>query len=107
MRIETDRLVLVHPCRNEDRGNSFELWGIYIEPLMQDRGIGKQLMGYCEEIARERGYSEDVLWVLRENGKSRRFYEKHGYVPDGSEIYMEKIDAVEIRYVKPLLLSPI
>lgn len=89
-------------CRNDDKKDSFELWGLYIEPLMQRKGIGTKLTDYCERIALEHGYSENVLWVLKENHSARKFYETQGYVPDGKEEYMENIKTVELRYVKQL-----
>ena len=87
-------------CRDEDKSESFELWGIYVEPLMKRQGIGSIMVGYCEKIAIERGYKEVCLWVLEENTDARVFYEKLGFLPDGSKKYLEKISAMEIRYCK-------
>ena len=89
-------------CRNEDKLKAFELWGIYIEPLMKNKGIGSKLLLHCEAIARDRGYLENVLWVFENNTLSRRFYEKHGYIVDGKKELMERFNAFEIRYSKNL-----
>jgi N-acetylglutamate synthase-like GNAT family acetyltransferase len=89
-------------CRNYDKKNSFELWGLYIEPLMKNNGIGSLMIKYCEEIALERGFDENVLWTLKQNILGRKFYEKHGYITDGKEELLEHINSVEIRYVKSL-----
>lgn len=89
-------------CRDNDKKNSFEIWGIYVEPLMQRKGIGRKLLEHCEKSAAELGFTENVLWVLKENYQARKFYENHGYVPDRTEKYIDKIKATEIRYVKQL-----
>ena len=86
-------------CRDEDKPNSFELWGIYVEPLMKGLGIGSKMVAFCEKRARERGYNEITLWVLEKNEESRKFYEKMGFAPDGKK---NPKDPWEIRYVKKL-----
>jgi GNAT superfamily N-acetyltransferase len=35
------------------------------------------------ERLRGRGFHDAVLWVLEDNPRTRRFYEKHGWRPDG------------------------
>ena len=89
-------------CRDQDKQDAFELWGIYIEPLMKRQGIGSILVDYCERKAVERGFSETCLWVLEENNDGRRFYEKLGYAPDGATKRIEFLSVTEIRYVKNL-----
>ena len=89
-------------CRNEDKVKAFELWGMYIEPLMKNQGIGRKLLSYCEDIAKTRGKNENVLWVFKDNIEARGFYEKMGYRTDGKEELMEKFNALEVRYIKIL-----
>lgn len=64
-----------------------ELWAIYVHPEAQGRGVGRAL---CEEfmiLMRERGHKKMVLWVLKENHPSRKFYE----AIDGKLIAEEKM----------------
>jgi len=89
-------------CRNEDKTDCFELWGIYVEPLLKNQGIGTEMIEYCESYAKENGYTENVLWVFKDNSLARKFYEKMGYKPDGKEEILERFNATEIRYVKKL-----
>ncbi|NUL25824.1 hypothetical protein HRW17_26205, partial [Streptomyces lunaelactis] len=45
-----------------------------------------------------------LLWVLKENDRARRFYEKAGFAPDGAEEPFE-VDGVavpEVRYARAL-----
>ncbi len=95
-------VMTVGPCRNEDKQSAFELWGIYIEPLMKRQGIGRRCVEYCERIAQERGYKENVLWVFEKNETAKMFYERLGYKPDGKEALLEKYSAKEVRYIKKL-----
>ena len=58
--------------------------------------------------AHEKGFSEVTLWVLHANQRARKFYEKFGFVLDGSEKEDNRwIDFVirEVRYRKPLQTS--
>jgi ribosomal protein S18 acetylase RimI-like enzyme len=59
-------------------------------------------MNEAVEHARFVGHSFLTLWVRRENGRARRFYEKHGLQPDGSERSrphdLLPIEMHEIRY---------
>ncbi|MCL2120703.1 MAG: GNAT family N-acetyltransferase [Clostridiales bacterium] len=89
-------------CRDTDKPDSFELWGIYVDPFMQKHGIGSKMVGYCETKASERGFSEIYLWVLEKNVKAITFYEKLGYVPDGSAKTSDHLPVSELRYVKHL-----
>ncbi len=89
-------------CRNEDKKGSFELYGLYIEPLFKRQGIGKELLSLFEAEARNRACTEAVLWVLKDNHDARAFYESMGYSPDGAELTLERFGRIEVRYNKPL-----
>lgn len=51
----------------------------------------------------ERHINEICLWVLEKNIVVRNFYEKQGYVRDGTHKYIEPLNATEIRYTKKLI----
>jgi ribosomal protein S18 acetylase RimI-like enzyme len=61
-----------------------ELYAIHVEPELVGTGIGRELMidalGRLGEIGGDRA----VLWVLEENERARRFYDKGGWSPDGA-----------------------
>ena len=88
--------------RNEDKKKAFELWGLYVEPLLKGQGIGTEMIKYCEKCAIEREYKEIILWVFKKNEKSRKFYEKMGYLSDGKEEMIEYFKELEVRYSKIL-----
>ena len=104
---EADGLVYgfmtIGDCRDADRGrDSFELWGIYVDPCLMRSGAGSALIASCEAEASRREKREVLIWVFEGNPVGRAFYEKHGYVPEGKSQVIEFFNAVEMRYVKTL-----
>jgi GNAT superfamily N-acetyltransferase len=95
-------MMVMGPSRDEDKKDSFELWCIYVDPLMMRQGIGKAMLQYCEQEARTRGYKENALWVLERNEIGKSFYEKNGYKADGKRQELANLHAYEIRYCKRL-----
>jgi ribosomal protein S18 acetylase RimI-like enzyme len=77
----TDRIVGFAsggPPQSEQPDYQGELWAIYVLQEHQGQGIGRQLV---KAIARElisRSMSSMLLWVLKDNEPSRRFYESLG-----------------------------
>ena len=92
-------------CRDTDKPDSFELWGIYVDPFMQRHGIGSIMLDFCEREAEERGYKEIVLWVLEKNANAIEFYRKLGYMPDGSIKTIDLLAVSEVRYIKHINTS--
>lgn len=43
------------------------------------RGYGSMMMRYLLAEMGKAGYTEVILWVFKENKRSRAFYEKHGF----------------------------
>lgn len=62
-----------------------EIYGIYVLRAYQNRHLGKQLLERAKAALREMGFSEACLWVLAENERAIRFYEKNGFVLDGEK----------------------
>lgn len=63
-------------------GNSarpFGILAIATEPCYQGRGVGKLLMAVCENVARQRNFSEMRLTVSTDNEQAIRFYLKSGW----------------------------
>ena len=49
------------------------------------------------------GYSSITLWVLRDNERARRFYERAGFAPDGATNVLTSLAGVlELRYHQAL-----
>lgn len=77
-----------------------ELHGIYVDPRAWGKGVGPALMRATLDLLRERGFREATLWVLDDNPRARRFYEREGWRVDGatqSDTFFD-IPVDEVRY---------
>ncbi|MFF8014820.1 GNAT family N-acetyltransferase [Streptomyces sp. NPDC007929] len=88
----------------EVRTDDAELYALYVHPDRVGRGVGRALL--TESVARcwAAGHDRLLLWVLKENDRARRFYERAGFRADGAEEPFE-VDGVtipEVRYARPL-----
>ena len=89
----------VGPSRDErDIG---ELYAIYVAPEAWSTGAGRALIETAEAKLVEE-YDEATLWVLADNPRARRFYERAGWAPDGAAKSEERwgVRAGEVRYRK-------
>lgn len=59
-----------------------ELYAIHVDPRHIGTGVGRRLM--VDALDQLRGGERAVLWVLEENSRARRFYERGGWQPDGA-----------------------
>jgi GNAT superfamily N-acetyltransferase len=98
--------VSVGPSRDSDA--SGELFAIYVDPDHWGTGVGRELIGAGEQRLRELGYVDAILWVLDDNPRARRFYERAGWYHDGNRRPIEifGIEVPEMRYRKQLPASP-
>jgi len=76
------------PPKSQVPEYSDELFGIYVHPSHQGKRIGKKLLRFYQDWLLQRRSTSFLLWVLRENIGSRRFYEATG----GIELGLEKAD---------------
>ncbi|MFF5367595.1 GNAT family N-acetyltransferase [Streptomyces sp. NPDC013187] len=105
----TDGELVGWACHGPYRGGEVltqgaELYAIYVHPDQVGRGVGRALL--TESVARcsAAGHGRLLLWVLKENDRARRFYERAGFRVDGAEELFE-VDGVavpEVRYARPL-----
>ena len=80
----------------------FELYAIYVAPEYWDLGVGKALWNAALASVPS-GTAGVSLWVLAQNERGRRFYERSGFESDGTR-RIEKIggiDLEEMRYSRP------
>ena len=55
-----------------------ELCAIYVKPDLKRQGIGKELFNYVIQEQKKSNNKNMILWCLKENSNSRKFYEKMG-----------------------------
>ena len=85
-------------CRDDDKNiDTFELCGIYIDPLFQRQYIGTKFVKYCIEKALNKNKKEIILWVFEKNNDSIKFYKKMGFEIDGEKKEMKKFNENAIR----------
>jgi GNAT superfamily N-acetyltransferase len=73
-----------------------EVFGFYLHPRAWGTGVADALMEGCVQRLRSHGFERAVLWVLRDNPRARRFYERSGWHPTG------KVDEITTTYDRPL-----
>jgi diamine N-acetyltransferase len=57
-----------------------KLHKLYVDPARQRCGLGSQLVGHVEEVARRRGYHHLILAVNKRNHSALAAYRKNGFV---------------------------
>lgn len=73
--------------RFEKLGNWGEIISIYLLPEYMGKGYGKLLLQTGVSELKRLGYEDIFLWVLKENNRARRFYERFGFAE--TEDYLE------------------
>ncbi len=74
-----------------------EIFALYVLPEYFGKGVGRLLMQAGLDRLKE--YPRVCLWVLKENARAIRFYEKCGFAPDGAEKWNDYASAAEIRMI--------
>lgn len=83
-----------------------ELVSLYAHPDHWGQGYGSVVLEEVLNRMEGAGYPGCFLYVLRENGRARRFYEKHGFAWDGRSLEVAlPPDTVltDLRYCRELL----
>ena len=93
-----------HPLTTDgEDGSVAELYALYVRPAWWSTGTGRALMERVLARTSDAGYRSIRLWVLRDNQRARRFYERAGFAPDGATNVLDGLGGVpEVRYRRPL-----
>jgi GNAT superfamily N-acetyltransferase len=93
-----------YPLTSEGSGGEVaELYALYVHPAWWSTGTGRALMGRVLARTARAGYQRITLWVLEDNARARRFYDRAGFVPDGASNILRGLGGVtEVRYHRPL-----
>jgi GNAT superfamily N-acetyltransferase len=80
-----------------------ELYALYVTPAWWSAGAGRALMERVLTALGAESYRRAVLWVLADNARARRFYERAGFAPDGAANTLAGLGGVlEVRYSRDL-----
>ena len=85
--------------RGEEAPDTGEIFALYVLSEYYGTGVGRKLME--AGLQKLRHYPKITLWVLKENKRAIRFYQKCGFVPTGEEMFSTIVSAAEIRMVYP------
>lgn len=86
-------------CEDDGQPGVGQVGAFYFLSEYWGCGLARPAMEFCLARLKAMGYSRVILWVLEENARARRFYEKCGFVPDGAaEEIVISIPLDEIRY---------
>jgi GNAT superfamily N-acetyltransferase len=76
-----------------------ELRMINVDPASWASGVATVLLHASERELRGLGFDQAVLWVLEQNIRARRFYEREGWTPDGG-VKIERRPGFTLRQVR-------
>ena len=62
----------------DDEAADCEIIALYVRYQKRNRGIGRALMQHSMDCFRKAGKKSMIIWCLRDNHESRKFYEKMG-----------------------------
>jgi GNAT superfamily N-acetyltransferase len=74
---------------------------LYVDPLVQRRGVGRALLDAAVDHARDTGAFDLHLWVAEGNAPARAFYEATGWEADGERqrfVLDPGVEMDEVRY---------
>ena len=94
----------ISPARDEELQGWGEIISIYVLPEYFGKGYSQPLLEHVIGALAKQGYNDIYLWVLSENARARRFYEKNGFQKTShiKNITIGGKDLKEIRYSKHL-----
>jgi GNAT superfamily N-acetyltransferase len=82
-----------------------EVKDVYVVPEAWGTGVAGGLMSAALDALRDMGATEAFLWVVEENPRARRFYERDGWTHDGTS-KPSPLGPPELRYTKALGSTP-
>jgi GNAT superfamily N-acetyltransferase len=72
------------PSRTEE--DAGELYAIYVLPDAWGGGAASELMAAAKHWLAQEGYATAMLWVLADNPRARRFYEREGWRAEDTRV---------------------
>lgn len=75
-----------------------EVVSLYLLPESMGKGYGKALLAAAVKRLAEQGFQDALLWVLEENRRARRFYERAGFALAG-DVMDDEIGGKPLREV--------
>ncbi len=83
-------------------GEDVELCEFYVEPFFKGNGIGRKLIQYVINEAKNAHMKRMFLWVIKDNSSARKFYEANGFKESGGTCLIEGTTKWDMCYEKVL-----
>ena len=97
-------------CRDDGTGPEVgEVWAIYVAPAAWSTGVGRALWEVARRNLQVQGYLSVTLWVIRDNARALRFYERSGFVIEANsakEFALGGAQITEVRLVARIAGAP-
>jgi len=90
--------------REPGHADTGHIFSLYVDPEAQGLGIGSRLMAAAIERFAAEGLSRASLWVFAANRHALEFYERFGWLPDGTERVEPEYNEPELRLARSLAL---
>jgi len=79
------------------------IWTIYLLEDFWGKGYGKKILNFAASKLKCMEHKEISLWVLEENNRARRFYEKNGFCFNGEKREREYGKSlVQLKYIRQI-----
>jgi len=92
------------PDTDHDPATTALVLSLHVDPVETGRGVGGVLLAHAVDALARAGFTRGTLWVVSANAGARRFYERAGWVPDGTErreaLAVEGEDGEEVTVVR-------
>ncbi len=72
------------PDPDHDPATTGHVLAIHVDPDVTGHGVGGALLGRAVDTLASAGYAVATLWVVVDNHRARRFYERAGWTSDGT-----------------------
>jgi len=87
------------PSRGEGAGaEDGEFYALYAHPKAWGEGAGRLLTEHALAALASAGYRNTTVWVLDENQRARRFYERAGFRLQEEGVLLPSLDVSQARY---------
>lgn len=88
-------LTKIIDCRDSDKQACAEIQTIYLLPSFIGKGYGNIILRWLLKYTQSAGYKNIIVWVLTENVRARKAYERVGFQKD--KVKLVTIGGAELR----------
>jgi len=96
-------LVFANKDNDEQLAKCGSIYSMYFLKEYWGKGLGTKLMDEIINILKNEGCKQVSLWVYETNIRARNFYEKNGFIFDGTKKHSHFSNKpIELRYIKQI-----